>query len=74
MSRHPHIESARRKLIDATRIKDVSVERLIKWFENFRGVIEQNNIKPKNMYNMDESGFAIGDVEAPQCIIDATIQ
>ena len=64
MSHHPHIESARRKLIDAARIKDVSVKRLIKWFEDFKGVIEQNNIKPKNMYNMDGSGFAIGDVEA----------
>ena len=73
LSRHPHLESARRKLIDAARIKDVSVERLTKWFEDLKKVIETENIEPENIYNMDESGFAIGDVEASQRIIDVEI-
>ena len=64
MSRHPQLESARRKCIEAARIKDVSVERLTKWFEDLQSVIEEHNIEPGNLYNMDESGFAIGDVEA----------
>ena len=31
------------------------------------------NIKSKNMYNMDESGFSIGEKEAERCIINAQI-
>jgi len=74
LSRHPELESARRKCIEAARIKDVSVERLIRWFEDLRRVIEEHNIESENIYNMDESGFAIGDVEASQRIINATIR
>ena len=74
MSRHPQLESARRKCIEAARIKDVSVERLMKWFEDLQQVIDEHKIEPHNIYNMDESGFAIGDVEASQRIINAEIR
>jgi hypothetical protein len=74
LSRHSQLESARKKLIEAARIKDVSAERLTKWFEDLQNVIEKENIKPEDIYNMDESGFAIGDVEASQRIINATIR
>src|SRR5436190_22530463 len=68
MSHNPQLKSARRKCIEAARIKDVSAERLTNWFEDLQQIIESENI-----YNMDESGFAIGDVEASQCIINTTI-
>ena len=73
MSRYPQLASVRRKLIEAARIKDVSVERLTKWFEDLQSVINEYDIKQGNLYNMDESGFAIGDIEASQRIINATI-
>ena len=34
LSYHPELESVRRKYIEATRIKDMSVERLTRWFED----------------------------------------
>jgi len=74
MSHHPHLASARRKLIEAARIKDVSGERLARWFEDLRQVIDEYGIEPYNIYNMDESGFAISDVEASQRIINAEIR
>src|SRR5271163_1408380 len=46
MSRHPQLASARRKLIEAARIKDVSVERLTKWFEDLQSVISEYDIEP----------------------------
>ena len=73
MSRHPQLASARRKLIEAARVKDVSIERLIKWFENLQSVINEYKIEPGNLYNMDKSEFAIGDIEASQRIINITI-
>ena len=50
MSHHPQLESARRKCIEAARIKDVSVERLIKWFEDLQQIIDEHNIETKNIY------------------------
>lgn len=58
MQRYPQLISARMKLIDAARIKDVSVERLTKWFEDLQSVINEYKIEAGNL---DESGFAIGD-------------
>ena len=74
MSRHPQLESAKRKCIEAARIKDVSVERLTKWFKDLRQIIDEHGIEPYNIYNINESGFAIGDVEASQRIINAEIR
>ena len=62
-----------RKLIDAARIKSVSVKRLTLWFEQLQSVIKTENIVPNTLYNMNESGFAMGDVEASQHIINITI-
>jgi len=64
MSRHPQLARARRKLIEVTRVKDVSVEWLAKWFEDLRSIINEYKIEPENLYNMDESGFAISNIEA----------
>jgi len=74
MSRHSQLESARVKCIEAARIKDVSAERMTKWFEDLKNIIDEFNIATKNTYNMDESGFAIGDVEASQRIINAEVR
>ena len=73
MSRYPQLKSTRIKLIEAARIKDVSVERLTKWFEDLQSVINEYKIELGNLYNMDESGFAIGEKEAGRCIINAQV-
>ena len=36
--------------------------------------INEYDIELGNLYNMDESGFVIGDIGASQCIINATIR
>lgn len=74
LARYPQLQSARRKCIEAARIKDVSEARLTKWFHDLRAVVNEHEIEPHNIYNMDESGFAIGDVEASQRIINAEIR
>jgi len=73
MSCYPQLETTRRKLIEAARIKSISAEKLTVWFENLQCVIKTENIILINLCNMDESGFAMGDIEASQCIINAMI-
>jgi len=50
MTRHPQLASVYQKCIEAARVKDVSVERLTKWFEDLKGIIEERNIEVKDMY------------------------
>lgn len=45
----------------------------MKWFEDLKWIIEERNIGIQNIYNMDESGSAIGDIEASRRIINAEI-
>jgi hypothetical protein len=74
LSRHSELASIRPRSIDAIRVKDTSPEWLQCWFEDLEKVVAEYNIKPENMYNMDESGFAIGEKEAGRCIINAQVR
>ena len=71
---HPELASIHPRSIDAVRIKDCSPERLQRWFDDLKKVLAEYNIKPENIYNMDESGFAIGEKEPGRCIINANIR
>ena len=60
--------------MEMSRVKDTSHERLSKWFTDLKSVINEFNIRIENIYNIDESGFAIGTVEQSVTIINAEIQ
>jgi Tc5 transposase DNA-binding domain len=71
LSRHPELNSVLPQSIDAVRVKGTSPERLQRWFDDLKKVVTGYNIKSENMYNMDESGFSIGEKEARRRIINA---
>ena len=60
---HPELASVRPRSIDAVRVQDTSPEWLQQWFDDLEKVIAEYNIKAENIYNMDESGFAIEEKE-----------
>ena len=74
MLRHSELASVTPRSIDAVRVKDISQERLQQWFTDLKKVIMEYNIKPQNKYNMDESGFGIGEKEPGRCIINAQVR
>src|SRR5271170_7723293 len=74
LRRHSELASVRPRSIDAARVKDTSPERLQCWFDDLKKVLAEFNVKPENIYNIDESGFAIGEKEAGRCIINANIR
>ena len=74
LQRHSELVSITPRSIDAVRVKDTTPERLQQWFDDLEKVVAEYNIKPENMYNMDESGFAIGEREAGRCIINAQVR
>jgi len=74
LQRHSELASVRPRSVDAARIKAASPKRLQCWFDDLEKVLVDFNIKSENIYNMDESGFAIGEKEPGRCIINARIR
>jgi len=74
LRRHSELASITPRSIEASRVKDTSPERLTRWFEDLKSAVDEFNIQPKNMYNMDESGFAIGEVEPSRRIVNTKIR
>ena len=47
---------------------------LEKWFVELVRVVWEFDILSENVYNMDETGFNIGDFEAQHVIVDTSVQ
>lgn len=60
LQRHPEIHSKIGRKIEALRIQNTSPAHLDAFFELFRRVQLTNKIPAENIWNMDESGIAIG--------------
>jgi hypothetical protein len=52
---------------------EVTMEELEKWFAELNGVVQDFDILSENTYNMDETGFNIGDFEARHVIINTSM-
>ena len=56
IKRHSYLKTTLSRSIEAARIKDVTREIVIEWFKRLEEVIEEHQIAPENIYNMDETG------------------
>jgi hypothetical protein len=74
LSRHPELSSVTTRTIDASRIKAATPEAINHYFNELQRVVNEFDILPENTYNMDESGFSIGEIEASKCIINSQVR
>jgi hypothetical protein len=74
LSRHPELSSIATRTIDVSRIKSATPEEIDHYFNELQRIVSEFNILPENTYNMDESGFSIGEIEASKCIINSRIR
>ena len=70
---HPELVNVHSWSIDMIRVKDTSSEWLQWWFDDLKKMWMEFNIKSENVYNMDESGFAIDEKETERYIININI-
>lgn len=70
--RQRNLQTKRIEKIDVVR-NTVMVEELDKWFIKLDCLVRDFKILPKNIYNMDETGFNIKDFEAQRVVIDTTV-
>jgi hypothetical protein len=60
INRHPEIHSKVGKKIHGLRLQSVTPKSLAHWFEHFNSVRERYQVPWDNIYNMDETGIALG--------------
>ena len=60
--------------IELSCITDASSEVIKRWYEIFFLTIEEYGIKWGNVYNQDESGFAIGTKGRSYVVIDSDVK
>src|SRR5436305_10179111 len=68
IQRHSILRTAFARHIDVARIKETTVDTILRWLNFSREIIEQYQVHPRNIYNMDESGFAIGSIQGA-CVV-----
>jgi hypothetical protein len=74
LKQHSELKTVVGKSIEKARIKGTSVNTLKKWFQAFEmTIIKDDEVLPKNIYNMDESCFSNGTINASQLIVNTKI-
>jgi hypothetical protein len=73
MKRHQNVQTERAEKIELVR-SEVSVGSLEDFFAELKDVMQEFDIRPENIYNMDETGFNIGDFEARNVVVDTSVQ
>ena len=69
LHRHKDLVTVYCKTIENGRI-EVQRRKVIQWFATVKELIDENHISDDNIYNLDETGTAIGTIEASYAVID----
>src|SRR5256885_9256814 len=48
-------------------------EAVNKWFDVFEATVREYNIQPRDVYNMDETGFSIGMIQASRVVVSSNV-
>ena len=67
--RHPEIQSIWARQIDAVRHKAMSFELVKQWFDTISTEFLKNQYRQEDIYNMDETGFAIGTSQSSRVLV-----
>jgi hypothetical protein len=67
---HPDIQGVWTRKIDGSRHKAMSVETVKTWFDAVTELRLQHKYTPERIYNMDESGFAVGESQSSRALVN----
>jgi hypothetical protein len=69
-ARMPDIAGIWTRQIDTARFKATNYEGVKRWFDAVTEVWIDNQYAPENVYNMDESGFAVGASQSSRALVN----
>ena len=68
--RHPEIQGAWARKIEGVRYKAMNFNAIKTWFDAVTELCVQHGYAPDHIYNMDESGFAVGDSQSSRALVN----
>lgn len=72
LNRYPILKGTYSRQLESTRHKEATYEKISRWFSVFRTQFDEQNYELENIYNMDETGFAVGTTQSTRIIVDST--
>ena len=74
LHRHPDLATTISHTIESSRLKETPHEAIEDWFNVFEETIAEYQISVENMYNMDETGFSVGNIDGAYVVVNKTLQ
>ncbi|RAL64783.1 hypothetical protein DID88_001380 [Monilinia fructigena] len=74
LDRYPKLKGTYSRKLESARHKEATFETISAWYSTFRARIEERHYELKNIYNMDEIGYAVGETESTRIIVDSTLK
>jgi len=74
LKRYPNLGTVRSHAMDLARWRDTSPESINEWFDAFEDAMRTHHFNTSDIYNMDETGFAIGTSQSNRVVIDTTLR
>ena len=70
LGRHPEIQSARNRALDASRTTAAILDMIERWFSHFSTTVERFKVAPRDIWNMDEIGYQLSHSQKESIIFD----
>lgn len=68
--RNPHISGIWTKQIASSRFKATTPDIIKPWFDAVSAICAEHRYSPQHCYNMDESGFTIGESQSSRALVN----
>jgi hypothetical protein len=72
LKRHPNFKGVYSRQLDSVRHKEATPEKISAWFDAFKARFNERKYELSDIYNMDETGFAVGETQSTRIIVDST--
>ena len=72
LNQYPSLQGTYSRQLESARDKEATVDKITAWFNAFRVRFEEQKYELCDIYNMDETGFAVGDTQSTRIIVDST--
>jgi len=73
-NRHPEIKGVWARQLEGVRHKAMGIEAIKTWFEAVEELYLQHQYPPERIFNMDESGFAVGESQSSRVLVNVREQ
>lgn len=72
LNRYPTLKGTYSQQLETLRHQEATFEKISRWFNVFRSRFNEQSYELQNVYNMDETGFAVGTTQSTRIIVDST--